>query len=161
LPGGDPLAVALAAGETPSPEMVAAAGGVGGLSAGIAFGLIALAIAGVVGILAMSDRRGLPFGPTDKPYAALRDRASEFPRAIGTATEVDDARDGYESPAAFGSPPDSAASRLFYWYRRSPAALHDVLEERNSPFAIPALEVAGESAQRWTPDGRLIEFRRI
>ena len=27
LPGGDPLAAALAAGETPSPEMVAAAGG--------------------------------------------------------------------------------------------------------------------------------------
>ena len=31
LPGGDPLAAALAAGETPSPEMVAAAGGVGAL----------------------------------------------------------------------------------------------------------------------------------
>ena len=32
LPGGDPLAAALAAGETPSPEMVAAAGRVGSLS---------------------------------------------------------------------------------------------------------------------------------
>ena len=31
LPGGDPLAAALAAGETPSPEMVAAAGQRGGL----------------------------------------------------------------------------------------------------------------------------------
>src|SRR5262249_2972680 len=31
LPGGDPLAAALAAGETPSPEMVAAAGQEGGL----------------------------------------------------------------------------------------------------------------------------------
>lgn len=31
LPGGDPLAAALAAGETPSPEMVAAAGGEGAL----------------------------------------------------------------------------------------------------------------------------------
>lgn len=34
LPGGDPLAVALAAGETPSPEMVAAAGETGGLTGG-------------------------------------------------------------------------------------------------------------------------------
>ena len=33
LPGGDPLAAALAAGETPSPEMVAAAGGEGALFA--------------------------------------------------------------------------------------------------------------------------------
>src|SRR4029079_8606998 len=33
LPGGDPLAAALAAGETPSPAMVAAAGGVGALEA--------------------------------------------------------------------------------------------------------------------------------
>ena len=32
LPGGDPLAAALAAGETPSPDMVAAAGDVGSLS---------------------------------------------------------------------------------------------------------------------------------
>src|SRR5207245_6871282 len=32
LPGGDPLAAALAAGETPAPELVAAAGEVGALS---------------------------------------------------------------------------------------------------------------------------------
>jgi serine/threonine-protein kinase len=32
LPGGDPLAAALAAGETPSPGMVAASGGVGAVS---------------------------------------------------------------------------------------------------------------------------------
>ncbi len=38
LPGGDPLAAALAAGETPSPEMVAAAGGRGGLSRPLAVG---------------------------------------------------------------------------------------------------------------------------
>ena len=33
LPGGDPLAAALAAGETPSPELVAAAGETDGLDA--------------------------------------------------------------------------------------------------------------------------------
>ena len=36
LPGGDPLAAALAAGETPSPEMVAAAGEGEGLSPRVA-----------------------------------------------------------------------------------------------------------------------------
>ena len=52
LPGGDPLAAALAAGETPSPQMVAAAGEGAGLSvlvgsawaAGILAALIAIAV---------------------------------------------------------------------------------------------------------------------
>ena len=44
LPGGDPLAAALAAGETPSPSLVAAAGGEGGLAPGRAW----LALGGFV-----------------------------------------------------------------------------------------------------------------
>ena len=39
LPGGDPLAAALAAGETPSPEMVAASGEKEGLRPAIAWGM--------------------------------------------------------------------------------------------------------------------------
>ena len=41
LPGGDPLAAALAAGETPSPEMVAAAGETVGLRPRVAIGCFA------------------------------------------------------------------------------------------------------------------------
>ena len=41
LPGGDPLAAAVAAGETPSPELIAASGGTGGISP--KWGLAALA----------------------------------------------------------------------------------------------------------------------
>ncbi len=50
LPGGDPVAAALAAGETPSPEMVAAAGGEGALSARKAWALLGTvtALAGLV-----------------------------------------------------------------------------------------------------------------
>ena len=44
LPGGDPLAAALAAGETPSPHMVAAAGEAGGLSYKVAVPLLAALI---------------------------------------------------------------------------------------------------------------------
>ena len=44
LPGGDPLAAALAAGETPSPEMVAAAGG-GRRWPALAWGLLAATLA--------------------------------------------------------------------------------------------------------------------
>lgn len=47
LPGGDPLAEALAAGETPSPEMVAAAGEGVGLNVRTAFLLVAASIVGL------------------------------------------------------------------------------------------------------------------
>src|SRR6202030_2833172 len=47
LPGGDPLAEALAAGETPSPEMVAASGKRVGVSAGWAIGFLAAIVAGL------------------------------------------------------------------------------------------------------------------
>ena len=41
LPGGDPLAAAIAAGETPSPEMVAASGSKEGLRPAVAWGILA------------------------------------------------------------------------------------------------------------------------
>jgi serine/threonine-protein kinase len=44
LPGGDPLEAALKAGETPSPEMVAAAGEERALSPGMAWGLLGLGL---------------------------------------------------------------------------------------------------------------------
>jgi serine/threonine-protein kinase len=47
LPGGDPLAEALAAGETPSPEMVAAAGEGEGLSPAVAVSLLLAVLAGI------------------------------------------------------------------------------------------------------------------
>ncbi len=45
LPGGDPLAAALAAGETPSPELVANARGAGGLRPAVSIGLLMAVIA--------------------------------------------------------------------------------------------------------------------
>jgi len=48
LPGGDPLAAALAAGETPSPEMVAEAGDAGGLRPVWAAALFVVALVGVL-----------------------------------------------------------------------------------------------------------------
>src|ERR1700730_15260497 len=53
LPGGDPLAAALAAGETPSPEMVAAAGATEGMRPRIAIALLALSTFGLIALLFM------------------------------------------------------------------------------------------------------------
>lgn len=56
LPGGDPLAAALAAGETPSPELVAAAGEGSGLSVKYALPLFVILIAGILGHAVWSER---------------------------------------------------------------------------------------------------------
>jgi predicted Ser/Thr protein kinase len=48
LPGGDPLAAALAAGETPSPQMVAASGETVGLGPRVAVACLAAVLAGLV-----------------------------------------------------------------------------------------------------------------
>jgi serine/threonine-protein kinase len=56
LPGGDPLAAALAAGETPSPEMVAAAGEGAGLNARVAWPIFLAVLAGIAAAFAMALR---------------------------------------------------------------------------------------------------------
>ena len=54
LPGGDPLAAAVAAGETPSPAMVAAAGKVGDLQPVVAWSLMLAAIGGLLLLAVMA-----------------------------------------------------------------------------------------------------------
>ncbi len=86
LPGGDPLAAALAAGETPSPAMVAAAGGEGGLSprrAWTALGVFLTLLAALMLIAPASTDLGL--APMETSPATLRDRARAIVRDFGYA----------------------------------------------------------------------------
>jgi len=87
LPGGDPLAAALAAGETPSPEMVAAAGERLGAAtwkvAVVACGIV-LAIAFGAALLARHQLSNL--APHDKPPEVLVDRAQQALAALGYTT---------------------------------------------------------------------------
>src|SRR5512136_2252391 len=72
FPGADPLTAALAAGETPSPEMVAASGGKEGLRPAMAWSLLAIIIIAAVATLLLLDRvmlhRQIPF---EKPPDVL------------------------------------------------------------------------------------------
>src|SRR5882757_2659808 len=69
LPGGDPLAAALAAGETPSPQMVAAAGASGGLSRRVAISCLAAVLIGLAACVYLNirpntlERLGLELSP--------------------------------------------------------------------------------------------------
>src|SRR2546427_3127144 len=56
LPGGDPLAAAIAAGETPSPEMVAAAGSDEGMKPAVAWAYLLLILGGIALAAYLSPR---------------------------------------------------------------------------------------------------------
>jgi serine/threonine-protein kinase len=63
LPGGDPLAAAIAAGETPSPELVAASGLKEGLTPAVAVALLAVITVGSLTTIWLNEReRGSPSG---------------------------------------------------------------------------------------------------
>ncbi len=84
LPGGDPLTMVIAAGETPSPAMVAAAGGAGTLTRRTAWTLLGatiLALAGVTAITPYSTDLGL--APMTRSPEVLQDRAQEVVRQFG------------------------------------------------------------------------------
>jgi serine/threonine-protein kinase len=91
LPGGDPLAEALAAGDTPSPEMVAASEDTGALSVRAAVVCLVTVIASLVGLLAMSKYSNL-LRITPFPYSGdvLAQKARDIAVRVGyTAAPVD------------------------------------------------------------------------
>ena len=84
LPGGDPLAAALAAGETPSPQMVAAAGeteGIapGGAAAGLGFVIAGLAVVTYIGL----QVSGLRMMNASLSPDVLTVKAQEIIRSLG------------------------------------------------------------------------------
>lgn len=101
LPGGDPLQAAILAGETPSPEMVAAAGKVGDLSStrawlGLATGLVAL-----WALIALSAQVFLyRLVPLDKSPDVLTQRARDILKRIGDSAPVADRASGFFMDAA-------------------------------------------------------------
>ena len=152
LPGGDPLAAALAAGETPSPELVAEAGEREGMGAGRAVLLAAAALVLLVGVTAWAGSLSvLHYLPLDKRPEVMVDRARETIAELGYtepayADPVDQAwgmivwNDILAEVAAADSTaarwdalrarPDAAA----FWYRQSPQTLLPV------PYPSPIFE---------------------
>jgi len=84
LPGGDPLEAALIAGETPSPEMVAAAATVGDLRPAAAWAGLVAGLAMLVLAAWVSERRSLiRYVPMTKPADALVARARDVLSRLG------------------------------------------------------------------------------
>jgi len=84
LPGGDPLAAALAAGETPSPELVAAAGETGGISRLAGALCLAAIVAGIVLVAWVSRRTTVTaYVPLNANAHVMADRARATLEALG------------------------------------------------------------------------------
>jgi hypothetical protein len=132
LPGGDPLAAALAAGETPSPEMVAAAGETGRLSIRAGAGLMA-----TVSLLLMA----LPF------CASWIDSFKwERYRKNAPAILERDAEDWIEN-LTYGDPD---ADRVFGFTRRDDdMGLEFVYRQRQSPRTIDPVMRKFFGPQSW------------
>ena len=102
LPGGDPLAAALAAGETPSPEMVAASGETEGLRPVVAWGLLAGVIVLVAAAILLSSQVMLYRRvPLDTPPEALAQRARDILQSAGYSEPPVDTAMGFYRGKSF------------------------------------------------------------
>ncbi len=177
LPGGDPLAAALAAGETPSPEMVAAAGEEGALPAGRAWALLGGVLAVLLAVVLLAPlSTDLGLAPLPKSPDALFDRAGELARKLGySAIPVDTAfwwerRYDHLLYRAARLPAPRRVRELslaephpwWFWYRQSPRPMtpSTLNPGQNEPVTTdaPPLEISGMVRLAVDARGNLVSF---
>jgi serine/threonine-protein kinase len=176
LPGGDPLAAALAAGQTPSPELVAASGRTEGLRAPFAWLALATVAAGIVVVPMLRQRFELfRLAPFDKPPAALEDRARDLLTRMGHTEPGADTAVGFavdaeymqhveatdQSPRRWDSLAIGEPPVLLFWYRQSPRPLVSTSILGRVSSQNPPLMVSGMAGVRLDMRGRLVEFYSI
>src|SRR5579859_868086 len=135
LPGGDPLAASLAAGETPSPEMVAAAGATEGMRPRLAVTLLAIVIAGLFASLLIAEKTQLVNRvPLDATPDVLAARAQEIIRRLGLPNNPADSAYGFDmsgtylnyvqqndkSAARWNALAEERPAAMTFWFRQSP-----------------------------------------
>ncbi|MCH7884324.1 MAG: protein kinase [Planctomycetes bacterium] len=176
LPGGDPLAAALAAGETPDPAMVAAGGEVGGLRPAIAIPCLLGVLVGMVAVAMLNDSTKL-FRQVSlpKPPQVLADRASEIVKKLGHTDPVIDSAFGFardndylryieendDSPARWEKLASNRPPAIYFWYRHSPRQMIPPAAQWNVSLTQPPLDISGMSRVILDPEGRLIELNVV
>ena len=176
LPGVDPLAAAIAAGETPSPALVAAARDEGTVRRFTAHTLALLSLA-MLAVLSFADRINLHHRvPFDKPAAVLADRAQSMlativgPHAIADrnwgyardTTWLDATDDPLPAPQRWDRLRTGQPAVFSFWYRESPIALVP-RSLRNAGVVTlddPPLAIEGMHSLVLDLRGRLIAFAR-
>ena len=176
LPGGDPLEAAVAAGETPSPEMVAAAGAVGDLTPAAAWALL-LAAAGALVLCASLAERTTLIGTAHlpKPPEALLERAKEIVEHLGHPTEpidraysfgwdtrhLDHVAANDRSLDRWVKLREAKLGPAYFFYRQSPRKLIAANRDAEVTRDDPPPDVAGMVTLRLDPDGRLLSYLAV
>jgi hypothetical protein len=177
LPGGDPLAAALAAGETPSPELVAQAGGSVGIDSSAAIGLfVATLVMLVIWIAGAKQAQVIGYVETDKSPDVLVERARQIIRDFGyEETPQDSLFDFLPNTAYLSHISDSDASpgRWEVLEDPQPAALRFRYRQSPGPIARfgggsigdwmsdPPLDDAGEIIVELDMKGRLLAYQAV
>jgi len=181
LPGGDPLAEALAAGETPSPEMVANAGSIEGLQPRVAIAcLVGIAACLALAFFLAPRSEMVNRLPLDYPPDVLSEKAREIIRSAGYVERPVDFASGFQVDDGYVSHFDRALGKsgtataatwarllsispspVSFWYRQS----QNSLAPRTSNEALagrvqnqPPSTVAGTESVDLDPNGRLRRF---
>jgi predicted Ser/Thr protein kinase len=122
LPGGDPLVEALAAGETPSPDLVAAANPDTVLRPAIAVALVVVIGVGLAGMLVLTKQTQMvSMVPMENPPEVLASKAHDIVRTLGHANPAADVAYGFRYERGYldyvAKRVSSDSSRLTQWKR--------------------------------------------
>src|SRR5216110_1840879 len=179
LPGGDPLAAALAAGETPSPEMVAAAGATEGMKPRLALGLLATVLLGLVAHMFLADRYKIQnLTPFEKSPEVLLARSEEITQQLGFSETPADSAYGFftdfdylnyiqehdKSRPRWQRLSSDRPPTMVFWYRQSPReiASSDFFNfAGNVTLWEPPSDTTGMISVCLDSRGRLLFFKRI
>src|ERR1022692_3764077 len=171
LPGGDPLAEALAAGDTPSPEMVAASEDTGALSVRAAVVCMAFVMVGLIAVLLLSSRtRVLRLTPFPNSQEILARQGREIAARLGYTnlpTDTFDAfgyqneyrtwaernlkKEDYREQVRLGQP-----SLIYFVHRESPDYLEPHDPSGQPTPNDPPTNISGMVSMDLDPQGRLI-----
>ncbi len=178
LPGGDPLAAALAAGETPSPEVVAASGSTEGLSPRIAIPALAGIVVGLIATCILMPKIQLAaYVPLENPPEALTIKAREIVRSLGYTDAPADWEVGFyydafshrfdgikaRGPAAWRKALAAFPSSILFGYRQSPAALVSQAHSNfgRVTFDDPIPNISGMVQINLDSTGHLVGFEAV
>ena len=174
LPGGDPLAAALAAGETPSPEMVAASSKEGLLKPAVAISLLAFVLLAIVAVVLLSEKTELQRRVAlDKSPDVLKERARTIIARLGYTNPPADSAYGLdvdEDYVHYVAEHDPARLRqlssqpaaVHFWYRESPRYLIPRFRHAiRAGDTDPPETISGMISVLLDPAGRLIEFHAV
>ena len=175
LPGGDPLAAALEAGETPSPEMVANADVQGALRLPIAVALLAVVLFGIGAHFAYKAkysfiaRVGLPNSPAELQFLARQfleeigndDVAADSAWGLTTSGYRSWIYDTDDSITRWDNLESVRPHPVHFWFRQSPEWMRPTNYWLSLEEDSPAFDRRGMVKVRLDVEGRLLEYRRL